>query len=97
MKGKQHGRNGHSWRIASSKIWWLGPWRADSEEHHQWRSQFGTGLTGITSDTTNASMMTLNLDSRAEVSYLKDLAHGLRISPSLCAQIHQRFGVPVLQ
>ncbi len=42
-------------------------------------------------------MMTLNLDSRAEVSYLKDLAQGLRIPPRLCAQIHQRFGVPVLQ
>ncbi|MEZ6031640.1 MAG: DUF533 domain-containing protein [Planctomycetaceae bacterium] len=43
------------------------------------------------------SMMTLNLDSRAEINYLKDLAHGLRMSPQLCAQIHQRFGVPVLQ
>jgi uncharacterized membrane protein YebE (DUF533 family) len=43
------------------------------------------------------SMMTLNLDSRAEVNYLKDLAHGLRMSPQLCAQIHQRFGVPVLK
>lgn len=42
------------------------------------------------------SMMTLNLDSRAEINYLKDLAHGLRMSPQLCAQIHQRFGVPVL-
>lgn len=43
------------------------------------------------------SMMALNLDSRAEINYLKDLAHGLRMSPQLCAQIHQRFGVPVLQ
>lgn len=43
------------------------------------------------------SMMTLNLDTRAEVNYLKDLAHGLRLPPALCAQIHQRFGVPVLQ
>jgi hypothetical protein len=42
------------------------------------------------------SMMTLNLDSRSEVNYLKDLAHGLRLPPQLCAQIHQRFGVPVL-
>jgi uncharacterized membrane protein YebE (DUF533 family) len=44
------------------------------------------------------SMMTLNLDTRAEVNYLKDLAHGLRSAAgSVCAQIHQRFGVPVLQ
>lgn len=42
------------------------------------------------------SMMTLNLDSQPEVCYLKDLAHGLRLPPALCAQIHQRFGIPVL-
>ena len=42
------------------------------------------------------SMMSMNLDTNAEVSYLKDLAHGLRLQPTLCAQIHQRFGVPVL-
>ncbi len=42
------------------------------------------------------SLMSINLDSNAEANYLKDLAHGLRLPPALCAQIHQRFGVPVL-
>ena len=43
------------------------------------------------------SLMAINLDSRAEQRYLQDLAHGLRMPPALCAQIHQRFGVPPLQ
>jgi len=43
------------------------------------------------------SIMTINLDSREEAGYLKNLAQGLRLPPQLCAQIHQRFGVPVLQ
>lgn len=43
------------------------------------------------------SLMAMNLDSRAEQRYLHDLAHGLRMPASLCARIHQRFGVPPLQ
>ena len=43
------------------------------------------------------SIMAINLDTRAEHRYLQELAHGLRMPPTLCAQIHQRFGVPPLQ
>ncbi len=39
------------------------------------------------------SLTAINLDSPKEVQFLKDLAHGLRIPPNICNQIHQRYGI----
>ncbi|MEZ6096673.1 MAG: DUF533 domain-containing protein [Pirellulaceae bacterium] len=40
------------------------------------------------------SLAGMNLDTNAEVAYLADLAHGLRLPPGTCNEIHRRAGVP---
>lgn len=42
------------------------------------------------------SLMTINLDNRAEAQYLDRLASGLRISHADCNRIHEQLGVPTL-
>ncbi len=42
------------------------------------------------------SLTAIDLDANAEAKYLKELAHGLRIPPHVCDQIHQRFGAPCI-
>ncbi len=40
-----------------------------------------------------ASIASISIDQRSEINYLKELAHGLRLSPSGCNQIHQQYGI----
>lgn len=40
------------------------------------------------------SLVAIDQYSDREANYLRDLAHGLRLAPDVCNQIHQRFGVP---
>jgi hypothetical protein len=39
------------------------------------------------------SLAGMQLDTNSEVQYLQELAHGLRLDPDLCQQIHARYGV----
>jgi len=40
-----------------------------------------------------ASLSTIEIDTQAEIDYLKELAHGLRLQPKVCNQIHQQYGI----
>ncbi len=40
------------------------------------------------------SLMAIDLDTRQEASYLQQLAQGLRLSASVCNQIHEQLGAP---
>lgn len=40
------------------------------------------------------SLAAIDLDANKEASYLRDLAHGLRLEPEYCKEIHQRYGAP---
>jgi len=40
------------------------------------------------------SLMAIDLDKNAEAQYLADLAKGLKLSPQLANQMHDKFGVP---
>lgn len=40
------------------------------------------------------SLIAMKLDTNPEANYLRELAHGLRLSPQVCNQIHQRHGAP---
>lgn len=40
-----------------------------------------------------ASIASITIDQQSEVDYLKELAHGLRLSPKVCNQIHQQYGI----
>ncbi len=40
------------------------------------------------------SVMAINLDLQKEATYLKDLAHGLRLAPETCNNIHDRYNAP---
>ena len=40
------------------------------------------------------SLMAIDLDNRKEQQYLTELAHGLRIPPTVVNQIHRRYGAP---
>lgn len=42
------------------------------------------------------SLVAIDFDSNREAGYLRELAHGLRLCPSVCEQIHQRLGIPPL-
>ncbi|MFN3189835.1 MAG: tellurite resistance TerB family protein [Aureliella sp.] len=42
------------------------------------------------------SLAAIDLDSQKEASYLKELAHGLRLDPDFCNQLHQQYGIPTL-
>jgi Protein of unknown function (DUF533) len=39
------------------------------------------------------SLTSIELDRQNEVDYLRALAHGLRLGPTVCNQIHQRLGI----
>ena len=40
------------------------------------------------------SLAAIELDANHEAAYLRELAHGLRLAPDVCNQIHQQFGAP---
>jgi uncharacterized membrane protein YebE (DUF533 family) len=40
------------------------------------------------------SLRAIRLDEQSEASYLGELAHGLRIPPSRCNEIHRKNGAP---
>jgi len=40
-----------------------------------------------------ASLSTIDVDTKEEIEYLRELAQGLRLQPKLCNQIHQQYGV----
>lgn len=42
------------------------------------------------------SLIAIDLDDQKEANYLADLAHGLRLSPARCNEIHTRYGAPVI-
>ncbi|TWT54112.1 hypothetical protein Pla22_17470 [Rubripirellula amarantea] len=42
------------------------------------------------------SLIAIDLDEQKEAEYLADLAHGLRLSPQRCNEIHQQLGAPVI-
>ena len=42
------------------------------------------------------SLMAIKLDSKEEADYLRSLSQGLRISPDVCNQLHQRQQVPMI-
>ncbi len=48
---------------------------------------------GVEQQVYTMALLTLNLDNQREVEFLCELAHGLRLSPQICNQIHQRNGV----
>ena len=40
------------------------------------------------------SLMAIDLDANSEARYLHDLAHGLRLLPQTCNDLHDRFRAP---
>lgn len=42
------------------------------------------------------SLAAIELDQNKEAAYLRDLAHGLRLTPDVCNQIHQQFGAQAI-
>ena len=40
------------------------------------------------------SVVAIDLDENKEANYLGDLAHGLRLAPSRCNEIHRKYGAP---
>ncbi len=42
------------------------------------------------------SLSAIDLDTKSESTYLRELAHGLRLPPEVTAQVHRRYGVAVL-
>ncbi|MFZ4081080.1 MAG: DUF533 domain-containing protein [Pirellula sp.] len=48
---------------------------------------------GMESAVYAASLSTIDVDTKEEIEYLRELAHGLRLQPKLCNQIHQQYGV----
>jgi uncharacterized membrane protein YebE (DUF533 family) len=42
------------------------------------------------------SLTAIDLDSKAESDYLRELAHGLRLPAEVCDHIHRKLGVPSL-
>ena len=49
---------------------------------------------GLEEQAYQISLIAIDLDDQKEAEYLADLAHGLRISPKQCNEIHQRLGAP---
>jgi len=48
---------------------------------------------GMESAVYAASLATIDVDTKEEIEYLRELAQGLRLQPKLCNQIHQQYGV----
>lgn len=42
------------------------------------------------------SLAAIELDTQQEATYLKELAHGLRLAPQLCNEIHAKFSAPAI-
>jgi uncharacterized membrane protein YebE (DUF533 family) len=42
------------------------------------------------------SLSAITLDNQAEANYLRDLAHGLRLSPEVCNEIHTKMRAPAI-
>lgn len=42
------------------------------------------------------SLIAIDLDEQKEAEYLADLAHGLRLDPTVCNNIHRKLGAPVI-
>jgi uncharacterized membrane protein YebE (DUF533 family) len=42
------------------------------------------------------SLAAIELDTAAEANYLRDLAHGLRLTPQTCNALHQQYDAPLL-
>jgi uncharacterized membrane protein YebE (DUF533 family) len=40
------------------------------------------------------SLMAIELDEQSEAAYLGELAHGLRLQPARCNEIHRKYGAP---
>ncbi|MGB7329508.1 MAG: DUF533 domain-containing protein [Rubripirellula sp.] len=51
---------------------------------------------GLEEQVYTVSLISIDLDEQKEANYLADLAHGLRLDPARCNQIHQSFGAPVI-
>ena len=49
---------------------------------------------GLEEQTYSISLMGIKLDVQKEATYLKELAHGLRLQPDTCNAIHQRYNAP---
>ena len=43
------------------------------------------------------SLMTIRLDENKEAEYLRDLAHGLRLTPEVCDQLHEQMRAPKIR
>lgn len=42
------------------------------------------------------SLAAIDLDTNSEATYLRELAHGLRLEPEFCNQLHTQYGAPTL-
>ncbi len=42
------------------------------------------------------ALMAIRLDENSEAQYLGELAHGLRLQPSVCNQIHRQYNAPTI-
>ncbi len=42
------------------------------------------------------SLAAIEINQNSEATYLRDLAHGLRLPPEVCNQIHQQFNAPTI-
>ncbi len=51
---------------------------------------------GLESKVYMMSLAAIEVDTQQEVDYLKTLAHGLRLSPEACNEIHGRFNAPAI-
>jgi uncharacterized membrane protein YebE (DUF533 family) len=51
---------------------------------------------GLESKVYMMSLAAIEVDTQQEVDYLKTLAHGLRLSPEACNEIHARFNAPAI-
>lgn len=49
---------------------------------------------GMEEQVYSMSLIAIDLDENKEAEYLADLAHGLRLQPKHCNQLHQRYGAP---
>ena len=49
---------------------------------------------GLEEQAYGASLMAIDLDEQKEATYLGELAHGLRLTPRRCNELHRRFKAP---
>ena len=42
------------------------------------------------------SLASIDLDTNPEAGYLRELAHGLRLPPETCNEIHRQYGAPTI-